>query len=364
MLNARLTCLTCSEEASLRQEERCRSCGGSLQAQGDIWPARIDRDARDPLTRYRAFLPLDATNTSLSLGEGATPQIPARLGRAIRGGRLDLKLETHNPNSSAFDRGAIACVSRARALSFTQVLVTQSEIATSVAAYAARAGLGCIVLLPAASPPDAGNAASFHGARVIRVETTPERLVEVRDECHRATRAYSIERSDPFWIEGCKTLAYEIMEASAPEPAHHIVVPEHWQSEAAALAKGLREWQAAGLGERTPDVLIARLPRSDNGWAVSDQGFPCCGIDRREAVAAQSLLAEEDGLIVDEGQAAVVAAAIKVARSGGLQQPQRVVAVVDGTSGRVRVEPSESCTLDELPVKLAARLPLLRSAGC
>ena len=165
---------------------------------------------------------LDGKSSPVSLNEGNTPLIPApRLGAWIGGGiELSLKFEGLNPTGSFKDRGMTAAVTDARARG-AKVLICAStgNTAASAAAYAARAGLRCVVLIPAGKVALGKLAAAVaYGAEVAAIEGTFDRALELVREASESQGVALVNSLNPTRIEGQKTAAWEIIEALGGAP--------------------------------------------------------------------------------------------------------------------------------------------------
>jgi threonine synthase len=356
-LRAQLICTTCGAELPLHHLGRCCFCQGRLEVAGQTWPERLNHAAAAPVARFEALLPFGLLECTPGQIESATPMVASRLGHLIRGTRLELKLETANPAGSSVNRGVLACVARARALGFKRILVADIGLASAAAVCASRMGLACTALLPAASPAAAVLETACRGARIIRVEAPAHELAEAARSGSFNAGAYLVERSDPFWIEGMKTIADEILKDCAPEPPDCIVLPNFWQLEARAVEKGFQEWRPTASGDGVPEAVAPELAQLALGAPTGDQAPARQPITRRDALAAQRLLAEEDGLVLGQVAATTVAAAIKLARVGMLGARRRIVAIVDNPADDLpapaHAPRGKICTLDELPGALS-----------
>lgn len=315
-----LVCSSCAARSRLSAaHSRCRSCGGRLDVCRDVADARPDSGARTLLGRYRALLPFGDESPAISLGEGGTPLLAANsLGSLLGLGRLFFKLESRNPTGSSADRGSVAAVRRALDLGSGRVgVVATGGLAGSTAAYAARAGLGCVVLCP--SPPVCPvDAASAHGARCIQVGAPYEAVCAASLRAGPRSAVYFLNRDDPFRAEGHKTLAFEVAEQTPEGPPDYVVIATAGGTDAAALAKGFREWRRAGLADAEPEIV-----------EVSRAGADLV-VDEREVRAAQQLLAHEEGLSVSADGAAAFAGLIRAARAGRFPSDGRLVVVLTG----------------------------------
>lgn len=370
MRNPALVCTGCGlREVIAEVRQRCPQCHEPIEVQGDVTGARPRLQGGALLERYRDFLPFSDLAPELSLGEGGTPLVPARhLGSLLRVDELAFKVEGQNPTGSFKDRGTVAGIQRTMELGMRRVgTVSTGNMAGSVAAYAARAGLPCVVAISPDTPDAKLGPIAIHGPSLLRLTDGYGAAYSTSLKSGPAAGVYFINSDDPFRIEGQKTLAYEIMEQSGGHNPELIVLPVSSGGNAAALLKGLDEWRFAGLADDLPRLLCvqatgcapiaaafaagetrprlverpdtiahaisnpnppsgARLLRAlgagERGWAIA--------VRDREIEAAQRLLAEEEGLFVQPDAAAAFAGLSKALRTGLIPRPSRVTVVLTG----------------------------------
>ena len=353
---------------------RCRECGEPLEVRADLSGRRPNPDAPTLLGRYEAFLPFALAGDVVSLGEGATPVLMASsLGRLLGLERLLFKLEILNPTGSWIDRGSVASVQRARELRFSRIgTVCTGQLGASTAAYAARAGMSCVVLFGADADRQALAASALHGARLIQVRGSYPQIQAASVRLARGGGVYFANADDPFRVEGQKTLAFELAEQCPGGPPDYVVLPARGPGDAAPLVKGFREWREAGRDSSAPRIItvrvandapeaasfrLLRLPRSPQGLdgagpiveqlvspapakrmaptLLDSSGHRTVVVNPCEVDAASSLLAEEEGLLVSTESAAAVAGLIRETRLGAIPADARVVVVITG-----RAEPT------------------------
>ena len=172
------------------------------------------------IERYRDRLPVSATTPVVSLGEGSTPLLPApRLGASLEVD-LWLKLEGANPTGSFKDRGMTVAVSKAlEDGSEAVVCASTGNTSASAAAYAARAGLRCSVVVPAGNVALGKLAqAQACGARVVQIDGNfDDALAAVRTLCDRHPVTL-VNNLNEYRIDGQKTAAWEIIESLGDAP--------------------------------------------------------------------------------------------------------------------------------------------------
>src|SRR4051794_34047806 len=206
--------------------------------------------------RYREFLPITEATPVVSLGEGATPLVPARrLGEAIGVPNLHLKIEGQNPTGSFKDRGMVLAVAKAMEDGARSVICASTgNTSASAAAYAAAAGLECVVVLPAGKIA-VGKLlqALVFGAKVVSVDGNFDAALRVvralseQDE-HPITLVNSV---NPFRLEGQKTAAFEIVDDLGRAP-DVLAIPVGNAGNISAYWRGFREYRDAGRAGSTP----------------------------------------------------------------------------------------------------------------
>src|SRR5579859_879319 len=280
------------------------------------------------IARYREFLKLPAGAEPVTLLEGNTPLIAApRLGDEL-GCTLYLKFEGLNPTGSFKDRGmtmamTAAVASGARAV----VCASTGNTAASAAAYAARAGLRCLVLIPAGHVAAGKLAGALaYGAQVIQVRGSfDDALSLVRQLADRAPVAL-VNSVNPYRLEGQKTGAFEICDVLGRAP-DWLCLPVGNAGNITAYWKGFREYQAAGRTASAPRLLGVQAA----GAAPLVLGHP---VDRPETVASairigrpargeEALMAaeESDGRIVAVSDEAILAMQRRLAAEGVWCEP-------------------------------------------
>lgn len=212
------------------------------------WPASPrsmwDWDRWLPLKRDRA----------VSLGEGMTPLVPSRLGL---GPALFWKNEGLNPTGSQKDRAMSLALSHAAATGAPAVAIASTGSAgLSCAAYAARAGLPCVVLVPRGTPQERLRPMRFHGARVIAVDGTFEELeaVMARLDPARWYQATTTASINAVQAEAPMTIAFEIVEQLGAVP-DHVVVPIGGGATIAGVWRGFEVMREEGRTDRLPRLV-------------------------------------------------------------------------------------------------------------
>lgn len=217
----------------------------------------IDRDAVRPgersIWRYAAALPF-VPDEPISMGEGCTPLIPRRIG----GATALLKCEWFMPTGSFKDRGASVMLSLLRAQGVGHVLEDSSgNGGAAVSAYAAAGGMKAKILVPASTSPAKTVQSRAAGAEI---ELVPGSRQDCADEALRqaARIFYASHNWHPFFLQGTKTLAYELWEDLGFRAPDNVIVPCGAGSNVLGCGIGFDELQRAGAIARVPRIFAAQ----------------------------------------------------------------------------------------------------------
>jgi threonine synthase len=295
---------------------------------------------RGVMEEYRDLLSLSAGSPVVTLLEGGTPLVPApRLSERV-GATVWLKVEGANPTGSFKDRGMTMAISKAvEAGAKAVVCASTGNTSASAAAYAARAGLACAVLIPEGHIALGKLAqALVHGARVLQVRGNfDEALTIVRELPDRAPVTV-VNSVNPHRIDGQKTGAFEIVDVLGDAPDVHCI-PVGNAGNITAYWKGYLEYKAAGRSTTLPRMLgfqaagaapivlghvvdepetIATAIRIGNpaSWysataAATESGGSITAVTDDEILAAYRFLAEHESVFCEAASAASVAGLLK-----------------------------------------------------
>lgn len=210
------------------------------------------------INAYRPFLPVSDATPIVTLGEGGTPLIHApRLAAAISPNlTLYLKFEGMNPTASFKDRGMTMAISKAMEDGAQAVMCASTgNTSASAAAYAARAGIRCFVLLPNTDVALGKlSQALIHGAKVIAIDGNfDDALTLARELCARHPITI-VNHINPFRIEGQKTGAFEVCDDLGDAPDFH-ALPVGNAGNITAYWRGYKEYKAAGKSKKLPRML-------------------------------------------------------------------------------------------------------------
>ena len=340
---------------------------------------------RGVIEEYRALLPVDEGTPVVTLQEGATPLLPApRLSERV-GASVWLKYEGANPTGSFKDRGMTLAISKAlEEKAEAVVCASTGNTSASAAAYAARAGLTCAVLIPEGYIALGKLAqALIHGARVLQIRGNfDDAFALVRSLAERAPVTV-VNSVNQFRIEGQKTAAFEVVDALGDAPHVHCI-PVGNAGNITAYWKGYREYQDAGRSRRLPAMCgfqaagaaplvlghrvenpetIATAIRIGNpaSWygataAATESGGGIEAVTDDEILDAYRFLAAEEAVFCEPASAASVAGLLKVgAPEGatvvctltghGLKDPDRAIAQI---AVPVPIDPDEDAVRAQL----------------
>ena len=318
--------------------------------------------------RYRQFLPVSDSTPVISLSEGSTPLIYSPRLSEKAGAEVYLKYEGLNPTGSFKDRGMTVAISKAvEDGAKTVICASTGNTSAAAAAYAARAGVQCAVILPAGKIAIGKLAQAFvYGAKVVAIRGNFDDALRIVREFGGIDGVAIVNSINPHRIEGQKTASFEIIEDLGDAPDIHIL-PVGNAGNITAYWKGYREFHAAGRSTRLPKMVgfqaagsapiffnqpiekpdtVATAIRIGNpaSWqgannAVSESGGCIDIVSDEEILAAQAWLAANEGIFVEPASAASVAGFLKChsnARCGGcpfslaLQPGAKIVLTVTG----------------------------------
>src|ERR1700691_263557 len=211
---------------------------------------------RGVIAEYRDLLPVTADTPVITLGEGGTPLVPAAALSAMTGCEVYLKVEAGNPTGSFKDRGMTVAVSMAVSGGATAVICASTgNTSASAAAYAARAGLSCAVLVPRGKIALGKLAqALVHGARLLQVDGNFDDCLELARKLAADYPVALVNSVNADRLEGEKSAAFEIVDALGDAPDVHCL-PVGNAGNISAYWMGYTQYAAAGRATKTPRTL-------------------------------------------------------------------------------------------------------------
>lgn len=370
-----LECMTCRAQYPVGPLTNGCACGGPLQMRYDL--AALDpglvrgwlAGRGESLWQYAALLPLPEPHRPVTLGEGQTPLVPCEtLRRRYGHAGVFLKNEAQNPTWSHKDRYHTTAISMAKALGFSRVVTASTgNHGISAAAYAGRGGLPCVVFFAAEASPVMWQLAGLYGARAI-VTSFDGRGVLVQEVAQHpgwypASAFGASGASDPFGIEGYKTIAFELLRQLGGAP-DAVLIPVGSGNLLYGIWKGFQEAKGAGMTTSLPRIIgcqaaganaleislrenrddvpvlpdaysVATSTREKTAGvyalrAVRESGGRAVVVDDAEILAAVRLLGEE-GLCAETASAIPVACASQLLEQGAVAREERIVCIVTST---------------------------------
>src|SRR5438309_9744575 len=211
---------------------------------------------RGVIEEYRPFLPVDDATPVVTLLEGGTPLVPAPRLSERTGASVYLKYEGLNPSGSFKDRGMTMAISKAVENGAKAVVCASTgNTSASAAAYAARAGLTCAVLIPEGHIALGKLAqALVHGARVLQVPANFDAALSIVRQLGERAPVVVVNSVNQHRIEGQKTAAYEVVDALGEAPDVHCI-PVGNAGNITAYWKGYCEYRAAQRSTQLPRML-------------------------------------------------------------------------------------------------------------
>jgi threonine synthase len=326
-----------------------------------IWPGVIQF--------YREFMPVSESTRIITLSEGNTPLLPApalqdKIGLPIP---LYLKYEGMNPTGSFKDRGMTMAVTKAVEEGQSAVMCASTgNTAASAAAYAAKAGIDCIVVLPLKYIAMGKIAQSvMHGAKVIAIEGNFDDALRIVIDVTEKYPIQLVNSINPYRIEGQKSGSFEICDTLGDAPTYH-AIPVGNAGNITAYWKGYTEYHKVGRSKRLPKMLgfqaagsapivkgepiadpqtIATAIKIGNpaSWksavaARDESGGLIDTVTDEEILEAYKMLASIEGVFCEPASAASVAGVTKLTRTGyfvremeqGIAKDASVVCILTG----------------------------------
>jgi len=335
---------------------------------------------------YWELLPVGENTPVVTLLEGNTPLIPAVRLQKVLGVEVTvlLKFEGMNPTGSFKDRGMTVAISKAKEEGAKIVICASTgNTSASASAYAARAGLLSVVLIPGGNIAQGKLAQGvMHGALVIQVDGNFDDCLRLVRQLGEARPVAIVNSINPYRIEGQKTGAFEICDQLGGRAPDYHALPVGNAGNITAYWKGYREYCERGYIERTPTMLgfqaagaaplvagrrvdqpqtVATAIRIGDpaSWAGAiaardESGGLIEAVTDDEITEAQLLLARSEGVFAEPASAASVAGIIKLAHRGYFKAGETIVCVLTGHGLK---DPERAIAITETPVRAAPVLP-------
>ena len=371
-----LRCRECSRTYPAEALHVCDFCFGPLEVDYDYEALRAhvsrERIAAGPKTiwRYADMLPVEDANP-IDLGTGYTPLVRAdRLAAELGLGELWIKNDTANPTGSFKDRVVSVALTKARQLGFkVAACASTGNLANSVAAHAARAGMVSVVFIPEDLESAKIVTTAVYGGHLIAVKGNYDDVNRLCAELtsEHPTWAFVNVNIRTYYAEGSKTLAFEVAEQLGWQAPDHVVVPVASGSQLVKIAKGFAELYKVGLLDEEPHVRVSgaqaegcspvatafaegtdairpvkphtiakslAIGNPADGWyaldAVRRSGGSFGAVTDDEVIEGIKLLARTEGIFAETAGGVTIATLAKLAAQGVVRRDERVVAYITG----------------------------------
>jgi len=399
-------CINCGSKYSVDEIAYfCKECGDLLEIKYDYSElARALRKSewkKTPLSvwRYKDFMPINDFSRIVSLNEGGTGLHPCqRLGKHLGIRRLYVKNEGENPTGSFKDRGMTVGVTKAMELGVKSVICASTgNTSASLAAYAAKAGLQCTVLIPSGKIAYGKLAQGMiYGSQVIQVRGNFDQALDFvlkLSEKHRSI--YLLNSINPFRIEGQKSLAYEVCDQLNQESIDRVVVPVGNAGNISAIWKGFTEFHKLGFIKELPRMagiqavgaapIVQAIKRGSDeivpvgkpetiatairigapvSWkkavnAIRESHGTAETVTDAEILDAQKMLARLEGLFVEPASASSIAGLKKLVENGEIDKDECIVCVATGHGLK---DPDVAVQVSEKPLVVDAEMEAVERA--
>ncbi len=399
-------CINCGAKYGINEIAYfCRKCGDLLEVKYDFAELAEKLENSDwrniPLSvwRYSDLMPIEDVSKIVSLNEGGTGLHSChKLGKQLGLLQLHVKNEGENPTGSFKDRGMTVGVSKANELGAKNVICASTgNTSAALAAYAAKAGMRCTVLIPSGKIAYGKlSQAMIYGAKVLQVRGNFDQSLDfVLKLSEKHPSIYLLNSINPFRVEGQKSLGFEICDQLDGEAPDRVVVPVGNAGNISAIWKGFTEYHKLGLIRKLPKMTgiqaagsapIVRIIKTGSNemvpvsnpetlatairigapvsWkkavnAVRSSGGTAETVTDDEILAAQKLLARVEGIFVEPASASSIAGLIKLINIGVIAKDERIVCV---TTGHGLKDPDTAVKMSEKPVEVEAEMQAIEDA--
>lgn len=387
-----LECLFCKEKFPLDIfNPFCPECLEPLLCPLPQKKRSFSLEKSSPLEKFLDFLPLSRVDPNLSLGEGNTPLIMLnRLTQKFNLPQVFVKNEAVNPTLSFKDRGTVVAVQKAAAMGIGKIgTVSTGNMASSTAAYGARAGLKTLVLLKEDTPVDKLLSSGIHNPILIQVKGDYGKLFTKSFSIGKKHKIYFMNSVDPFRIEGYKITGYEIFLQLKRQIPRFLLVPVSAGGHLTGLVRAFGDLKQEGLIQDFPTIVgvqargcspivqayasgnpqVKRIRKAETiAHAISnpdppggnialklirDQNGVFIDVSDEEILESQKILAEIEGIFCQPASATVLAALLKLSKETKLEKNNPIVLVVTG-SGLKAMESLNSSRIDTHQANLSS----------
>ncbi len=337
---------------------------------------------RGVIEEYREYLPVTDDTPVVTFYEGNTPLVFAKHLSEITRCKVYLKYEGANPTGSFKDRGMCLAISKTLEKKFKAVICASTgNTSASAAAYAARAGLDCIVVIPKGKIALGKlSQAMMHGAKVFEVDGNFDEALNLVREMAKKYPVDVVNSINPFRIEGQKTGAFEIVNQLEAVPDFHAIpvgnagnitaywkgYKEYYQAKEISTLPKMIGFQAEGaapivLGhpvEHPETVATAIRIGNPASWkgavnAAEESGGSISIVTDEEILNAYKLVASKEGIFCEPASGASVAGMLKLAKAGKIPDGSTVVCILTGHGLK---DPDNAIKEGQKPISVACKV--------
>lgn len=370
--NYYLECVLCRKKTDEAQTtSKCLTCGGPLDVIYDYDQMKLQlntyllKNATPKVMKYLDFYPLSQRHQLYSLDEGGTSLHLARnLGKKIGIKKLLIKNEGLNPTGAFKDRGSFVEINKAREMGYKKVCVASTgNMAASVSAYSAQAGLECFVFVPENTPRGKLAQCLSYGGKVIQVRGTYN---DANMLAEKAAEKYGFYLAGDyvFRSEGQKSIGFELAEQMWSQEIDWVIVPIGMGTNLGAIWKGFLEYFKFGLINKLPRIVGVQAEgchsifQNNHGFTVKpvdkpltissaiavgnpldapkaikaleeSKGFIEVASDSQTLIA-QQLLAHQEALYVEPSSSTTIVALENLLKKGKISENDTVVCIATG----------------------------------
>ena len=370
-----LRCRDCTTEFPPTVKFVCDQCFGALDTVYNYDEIRLTPSSLNgrekSLWRYFDLLPVKDPDRIVNLGAGFNPLRRCdTLAKELGLKHLYVKDDTINPTYSFKDRPSSVAVSKALEFGFKAVgCASTGNLAAALAAHAAKAGLDCYVFIPSDIEANKIVQTAVFGAKIVRVNGTYD---DVNRLVTQAADEYGIGIVNvtlrPYYVEGSKTVAFEIAEQLGWEVPDHVIVPLASGALLCAICKGFEELERVGLIDGTdvkvtgvqpqgcspivdafkqgrdeispveyPETIAKSLAIGDPSDGIytlrniREYGGFAESVPNREIIDSVRLLAQTEGIFAEPTGGVVLGALKRLVEDGRISHDERVVFLITGS---------------------------------
>ncbi|MBM3282656.1 threonine synthase [Candidatus Gottesmanbacteria bacterium] len=366
-------CVSCGKKTSEAETtSRCLSCGGPLDVIYDYDYLRLQlntyllKNAAPKVMKYLDFYPLSKRHELFSLNEGGTSLHWAKnLEKKIGSGKLLIKNEGLNPTGAFKDRGSFVEINKAFELGFRSVCVASTgNMAASVSAYTAQAGMECFVFVPEGTPRGKLAQCLSYGAKVIQVSGTysDANILAVKTA---EKYGFYLAGDYVFRSEGQKSAGFELAEQMWWQDIDWVIAPVGMGTNIASIWKGFWEYHQLGFVKGLPRLVAVQAKGCSSIHSMADNQFIIKTVEKplticsaiavgnpldapkviralkqsdgiveiasdEETLSAQQLLAHNEALYIEPSSATTIVALQKLLKKGIISRTDTVVLIATG----------------------------------